>query len=276
MTLPDPSTFIARGASAEVFRLEDGLILKLFHEGIDPSIIGREFALSQAVHDTGLPVARPVGMRRVSGAGEAERQGIVYTELVGPNLLAYIRRHPFRMRSMFEAMADLQRRIHEKSVPDMRSRRNVLIEDIEIAPVNDRLREAAVERLEQLIEGSRLSHGDLHPANIIVTADGLAIIDWSKAARASPAADVVRTEMLMRFGPGEVHGHGLGMLRDAITSDYVKAYRRLSGMEAEALSAWRALVGLAWLRNRLPARDAAFERYLAKALETAGLPPLGD
>ena len=43
MRLPDPSTFIAAGASAEVFRLGEGRVLKLFHDGIDSSIVAREY-----------------------------------------------------------------------------------------------------------------------------------------------------------------------------------------------------------------------------------------
>jgi hypothetical protein len=45
-------------------------------------------------------------------------------------------------------------------------------------------------------------------------------------------------------------------------------------MGLEALTAWRALVALAWLRHRAPGRDADFARYLARAIAAAGLPPL--
>ena len=33
-------------------------------------------------------------------------------------------------------------------------------------------------------------------------------------------------------------------------------------------------MALAWVRQRAPSRDAAFEAYLVEALEVAGLPPL--
>ena len=42
MSAPDPSTFIAAGASAQVYRPEGGRVLKLCHGGFDRSIIARE------------------------------------------------------------------------------------------------------------------------------------------------------------------------------------------------------------------------------------------
>ncbi|WP_234893271.1 phosphotransferase family protein [Sphingobium yanoikuyae] len=244
-------------------------MLKLFHEGVDPSIIRREYVTAELIQATGLPAARLFGRCEAGG-----RQGIIYSEIEGPNLLHYIWRHPHRVGWAMRAMAQLQAHIHRQPVSMLRSRKAILAEDIEMAPIGARLRAAAIDRLDQLNEGDRLSHGDLHPANLIVSGDGLAVIDWSKAARSAPAADVVRSEMLMRFGPGQSAGMLEGKLRDATTAYYVGRYRKLAGMEPDALNAWRALVGLAWLRHRLPGRDAAFAAYLADALRRAGLPPL--
>ncbi|MFD2431357.1 phosphotransferase family protein [Sphingobium scionense] len=180
-------------------------MLKLFHEGVDAGIIAREHAMAQAIQETGLPVPCVFGSAEAGG-----RQGIIYSEIEGPNLLHHIVRHPHRIGWAMGAMAALQRAIHTHDLPELRSRKAILAEDIEMAPIGDRLRAAAIDRLDQLIEGDRLSHGDLHPANLIVSGDGLAVIDWSKAARSAPAADVVRSEMLMRFGPGQSVGWRAG------------------------------------------------------------------
>ena len=269
MSLPNPSTFIAEGASAAVYRLDGGRVLKLFHEGVDPSIIRREYVTAEMIQATGLPAARLFGRCEAGG-----RQGIIYSEIDGPNLLHYIWRHPHRVGWAMRAMAQLQAHIHRQPVPMLRSRKAILTGDIEMAPIGGRLRAAAIDRLDQLGEGDMLSHGDLHPANLIVSGEGLVAIDWSKAARAMPAADVVRSEMLMRFGPGQASGWLEGPVRDLATAHYVRCYRRAATMDGEALAAWRALVGLAWMRHRLPARDAAFGAYLVRALERAGLPAL--
>lgn len=271
MSVPHPSHFVAAGQSAEVFRLDRGQVLKLFHEGVDAGIVEREYMLMQTVQATGLPVAQALEQRMVGG-----RRGIVYVEMDGPDLLAYLRRRPHRWRWALDQMAQLQWTIQAQRLPLLRSRKALLAEDVEGAPLSDALRAAAVERLDQLVEGDSLSHGDLHPANLIVTPDGLAVIDWSRAARAAPPADVVRSEMLMRFGPGQAGKWLEEKVRDAAARQYLDRYCTLSGMAPEALAAWRPLVALAWMRHRGSARDAAFTAYVEAALAAAGLPSLKD
>ncbi|MCI4588740.1 phosphotransferase [Sphingobium sp. BYY-5] len=275
MTLPDPSTFIAAGASAEVYRMDGGRVLKLFHADVDPGIVTREYEIARVVQAMGLPAPRVFGLEAVAG-----RQGIVYAEVRGPNLLAYIARRPQRARWALEQMARLQQQLQQCRVPALRSRKAILMQDIEFAPISDALRAAAIERLVQLHEGYGLTHGDLHLGNLIVTEEAtgarVSVIDWSRAARGMIAADVVRTEMVMRFGlgRGEDVGRVEAAVRDAACAWYERRYRALSGLDPEALAAWRPLVALAWMRQRAPVREAAFAAYLAEALRVAGLPPV--
>lgn len=272
MRAPDPSAFIAAGASAQVYRIDGGRVLKLFHAGIDPSIVAREYAIARVVQASGLPVPAVFGEARVEG-----RQAIIYAEMRGPNLLTYMARHPHRAAWALEQMAQLQARIHQCHAPTLRSRKGVLAEDIAAADISEPLREAAIARLDLLNEGDRLTHGDLHPGNLIVTEAGVAVIDWSRAACGTIATDLVRTEMVMRFGPARGGGdvaRGEAMMRDAAAAWYLRRCRARTGLDKEALIAWRALVALAWMRQRAPARDAAFADYVARALREAGLPPL--
>lgn len=267
MSLPDPSTFIARGASAEVFALDAGHVLKLFHAGVDPGTVVREYEIAGEIEQSGLPVPRAVA-RQDAG----ERQGIVYTRIYGPTLEAYVRTHPARAGWALRTMAELQARVHACRMPAMRSRTLILATDIEASDLDEALREAAVDRLDQLVEGDALSHGDLHPGNIILTEDGPVLIDWSKAARGAPAADAVRSEMLLRFAPGPREGWAASALRDAAGKWYGHLYRQAGGADRAAMDAWRGLVALAWARQRLPSRDEAFRTYLKRALSVAGLP----
>ncbi|HUD90415.1 aminoglycoside phosphotransferase family protein [Sphingobium sp.] len=271
-SFPDPASFIAAGQSAEVYRLDGGRVIKLFHAGVDTAIIAREHGIGRVVQASGLPVPRVFGLDEAG-----ERQGIIYSELSGPNLLAYIARHPHRTGWALGQMAQLQQHIQACHTPSLRSRKAIILEDIEAAPIGERLRAAAIDRLEQLNEGDRLTHGDLHPGNLIVTPDGVSVIDWSRAACGTIATDLVRTEMLMRFGPGRA-GQDVGWIeaamRDVASCWYLRRYRAGTGLDAEALTAWRPLVALAWMRQRAPVREAAFAAYLAEALRVAGLPPI--
>ena len=51
-----------------------------------------------------------------------------------------------------------------------------------------------------LPDGDRLSHGDFHPANILMDGDEPVIIDWSNVTRGDPAADVARTLVILESG----------------------------------------------------------------------------
>lgn len=270
MKPPDPSTFIAEGASAQVYRLGGGRVIKLFRDGVDPVTVAREYAIAQAVGETGLPAPRAFALEQVG-----TRQGIVFADIGGPSLLAYLARHPHRWRWALREMAVLQQRIAACRLPQLRSRKATIRDDINHGPVDGALRQAAIERLEALEEGEGLTHGDLHPGNLIVMPGGLAVIDWPRAARGAAAADVVRSEMLMRFGPGRNQGRGQGVLRDLVGAYYVRRFSGLAGLERERLAAWRPLVALAWLRQRQASRDAAFAAYLGDALKLSGLPPPG-
>ena len=52
--------------------------------------------------------------------------------------------------------------------------------------------------------GQSLLHLDLHPLNVLITADGPVVIDWTNAARGDPAYDVADTWVL--FATAEVPG----------------------------------------------------------------------
>ncbi|WP_181019819.1 phosphotransferase [Nonomuraea typhae] len=49
--------------------------------------------------------------------------------------------------------------------------------------------------------GNRLLHLDLHPANVLLTADGPQVIDWADAARGAAAADVAATWLVLAAAP---------------------------------------------------------------------------
>jgi aminoglycoside phosphotransferase (APT) family kinase protein len=46
-------------------------------------------------------------------------------------------------------------------------------------------------------EGDRVLHLDLHPGNVMLTADGPMIIDWSNGAAGPPGADIAMASVIM-------------------------------------------------------------------------------
>lgn len=259
---------IASGASSRIFDLGDRRILKLFHASVSDDMIEREVQVTAFAHARGLPVPQPLD--RCTADGE---RGIVYPLLEGKTLLSALRTQWAKGRALLQDMAALHGGIHRRQAAgDLRSVRQVLDTDIQYGPASDEVKQAVAAHLDTLPDGQWLLHGDYHIGNIMLTADGMRVIDWAKGARGVPAADVVRTEMLMRFGigPSDILTN---LWRDWAARFYVDRYLALTDMTAADLAVWRPVVATAWLRARLPVRERAFRRYLNQSLRACGLPP---
>ncbi|WP_313809299.1 phosphotransferase [Sphingobium sp.] len=268
--LSGPLVPLASGASASVCRAGEGRVLKIFRASVSEEMIARECDAAALAAEAGLPVARP--LRRLE---TAQGRAILYPQVMGPTLMRHMRLRPLQSGSRLREMAVLHRRIHDCAAPGLRSLRQVLRTDILHGPADCGLQKAAVALLDRLPEGDRLLHGDFHIRNILLSPSGMVAIDWSKAARGAVTPDLLRTEMLLRFGEGP-QDWLTNRARDWAAQHYVDSYRRLAAGGLENVAAWRAIVALAWLRARAPVRQKAFLAYLDRALAEAGLPLIAE
>ncbi|PHP20664.1 hypothetical protein CG471_06395 [Sphingobium sp. IP1] len=261
-----PYSIIAKGASAELFDIGAGQALKLFRDSVSNEMIAREANASVYAGACGVPTAVAIEQRVWDG-----RRGIVYPRLEGVTLMDWVRRYPMRAGWALDQMGELHAAMHRTGGGKLRSLKQVLATDIVHGPAPDALQHTATAYLETLPDSDTLTHGDFHLGNVMMTPQGLMVIDWSKAAAGHPAADVVRSEMLMRFGVGPT---------DWVTNLWRDwAARRLrrphaaSGVSSRDIDNWRPVVALAWLRARdATGRTPAFMRYLDAALKQVGLP----
>lgn len=152
----------------------------------------------------------------------------------------------------------------------MRPLKQVLATDIAYGPAPVALQQAAIAYLNTLPNGEALTHGDLHLGNVMMTPQGMMVIDWSKAAAGHPAADAVRSEMLMRFGIGPTDWI-TNLWRDWAARRLRKSAMAACSVTAHDMEQWRPVVALAWLRARDAGRTPAFMRYLNGALRKSGI-----
>ncbi|WP_374550523.1 phosphotransferase family protein [Sphingobium yanoikuyae] len=258
---------ISSGASADIFALEDGLVVKLFRVGASEDMIKREADVSILACAKGIPAVAALQSCDIDG-----RHGIIYPRLIGATLDVWMRSNPLRASRTLDEMAQLQEMVHKISCSTVRALKEVLATDIAYGPASNAVREAATAYLMALPDEDRLLHGDFHLENVMMTSSGMKIIDWSKAAAGHPAADIVRSEMLMRFGIGP-DDWITNLCRDWAARRLQRAYRNHT-VSTQAIDAWRPVVALAWLRARGATRNIAFIRYLSRALESANLPSL--
>ncbi|MET0249870.1 MAG: aminoglycoside phosphotransferase family protein [Sphingobium sp.] len=264
---------IADGASAQVYALPDGRVLKSFHAAVSDEMVAREAVASSLAGSLGLPAAGAIarlGAERVTGE---EGRGLIFPRIDGMTMMRAIRARPWTSGKLLKMMSELLVATHRHMATELRPVTQVLATDIRYGPAPLDLQDAVCAYLDRLPQGNALLHGDYHLGNIIMSAQGPVIIDWAKAATGAPAADLARTEMLMRFGQG-ASDVATNLWRDWAAWRLVRDYLRGGAVSVSELAAWRPVVAVAWLRARAPVRQAAFLAYCNRALADAGLPVL--
>jgi len=152
---------IGRGRAADVYDAGNGRVLRRYRTP-HPGFVEREALAMQFLRSQGAPVPE------VFSAGDGD---IVMERLDGPTMLEVMKSKPWRAASIGRDLAELHRRIHR-----------IPAGDIALPRVDD---------------GDAILHFDLHPDNVILTADGPMVIDWSNVAVGNALADVAYTWMLM-------------------------------------------------------------------------------
>ena len=140
----------------DIFEFGPGLVLGRAKSG---RVIEGEARVIAYAREHGYPAPEIHEVR----AGGTE---IVMQRLEGPMMMDAMLRRPWQMGRYARLLADLHDRLHVIPAPDW------------LKPVDD---------------GDRLVHGDLHPMNVMLTASGPVVIDWTNARRGDPALDVALT-----------------------------------------------------------------------------------
>lgn len=186
---PVAGTLLVVSRTSHVFALGNGQILKLYPLGQEAAA-EREVAASELVHSLGVPSPAVLGTRIEQG-----RKGIVFALLDGESLRAWLGLgKPWRVGQAAQTLAQVQvglHAYHASSLPSLTANLERAILAARFAPL--RLRARALDMLHALPADDVLCHGDLTPANILLTASGPAIIDWAEACHGDPAADIALT-----------------------------------------------------------------------------------
>jgi aminoglycoside phosphotransferase (APT) family kinase protein len=98
-----------------------------------------------------------------------------------------------------------------------------------------------------------ICHGDLHPFNLLIAAEGLTVVDWTAALLADPAYDVAFTWLLLTHAPLEAPAALRPLIRAVsrrVGRSFLRQYRRRSAHTvARASLDWH--VGLHCLRTQI-------------------------
>jgi Ser/Thr protein kinase RdoA (MazF antagonist) len=243
----------ARGRHAELYALEPGRVLKLFHAAYPRGAIEAELRRAAAAHAAGIPTPRPEGIIESRG-----RRGIVFERCEGPTLLQMLAARSAPPQRLAQIFFGLQRAIHAANAPQLPDLKEQIAAKIaRAARASAALRARALEVLAALPAGGAACHGDFHPANVIMTAGGPLAVDWQDAGRADAALDAARSLLLLRFAHPAVLDGGQ---REAFVGAYAGCLREAWPGGLQAIERWQAPLAVARLAE--PAEEAECETLL--------------
>ena len=226
-------------------------------------MIAREAAALAAAHEAGADVPAAYDLVTVDG-----RPGVVLDRVDGVDLLDWLERRPWAIRSVSRVLGREHAALHRVAAPpELPPLRDDLRDRLGSPLVPDVVRTRTLERLDGLPDGDRLLHGDFHPANLLRTADGCVVIDWTNGTSGDPAADVARTVPLA--GRGTLPDDTSALVRAIapparrlLVSGYLRAYTSVAPLDRERVKRWLPVWAAARLAENI---EEEREALLARA-----------
>lgn len=223
---------IGNGVFADVHAWAPGQVVKLSKPGIPHWVFQHEARVTRAVFAAGGPAPEVLGEVTLDG-----RFGIVLPRFDGPTLKQATRTGDITREQAGAILATLCRAVHEtRPPPEALSLREAM--DARLRLVGSVLPERIITGVLALIERSPpddvLCHSDLHPGNVIMTAQGPRLIDWLGAARAPAAYEIAQCHVLISELDPE---HADEPERATVDSALQAEYARLAGIAPAALTA---------------------------------------
>ena len=187
-------SLIAVGRTSKVYRYGNDAVAKVLGPRVPDHWAAVEASLTESVRAFGVPAPEVLDVTVVDG-----RPTVVFELIEGPTMWQLMLEDRTAVGSLVHQFAEIQRSIHRAGVPDRLPGHvdRVCNKIAEVDVVSETDRRLATSVVQQLPRGAALLHGDLHPGNILVGPSGLIVIDWFDASVGHPAADVVRSSLLI-------------------------------------------------------------------------------
>ncbi len=223
---------IGEGGTSDVYAWAPGQVVKLFKAGAAQGFGWHEARMTRAVFAAGGPALEVLGEVRLEG-----RFGIVLPRLDGPSLLQLWETGAVTSEQAGAILAPLYIAVHRtlppKDVFCLGDWFGALSRGTGLVP--EPIATGVLALIERLPPQDGLCHGDLHAGNVIMTAAGPRLIDWSAAVRAPAAFDLWRGDIDLKalaYAPERVDPGPAGALNAALRSEYA----RLAGLSPAALA----------------------------------------
>lgn len=240
---------IAEGGCSNIYEWGEQQLVKVAKPNTHVDAMRREFENNQLAWQAGLPVANAYEFLEVN-----ERPAIIYERINGETLMERFTKRALDvdnsnmglMRCDFQILARLLSDIHQTEITYAPSeQKNYLKHCIQsVNYLTESEKQAVIAKLEALPSKGLLCHGDPNPGNVIVKADGSAVvIDWMDATIGNPAADLAEFIVMIRYAilppvfPSEFTSF-FDSIREAIIEIVMDEYTRLTGVTLDEIEPW--------------------------------------
>lgn len=256
----------ARGRSAEVFRTEDGKLLKLFFPDYPREYAEKEYKNTKIAASLGC-----TGMQVYDMAERDGRFGFVMDFIDGVSQNDMPGKNPLYLFKAGKDLAQCHVRVqnaHTKELDDVRQVCLDILEEPCMAFLTPEEKARCAGYLRALPEDDTVLHLDFHTGNVLVDKSGeCKVIDWMTAARGSRAVEEALMEFF--FSEAELFPEAskakialFSAIRGSIGKAFFKEYQKLSPLSAGEIDRYR----LAALILRRHWNIAFEEPYLTKTI----------
>ncbi|MGB4657626.1 MAG: phosphotransferase [Mobilitalea sp.] len=238
---------IGQGNTAEIYRLGDNKILKLFRSGLYKGIIEKEYHNGIIIQNVLECVPKVYEMVEIKG-----RHGIIYEEIHGKDMLKVMMGSLWKINIYAKKLAHYHLSIQKPVMDNLSTVKEKLEADLHhVNLLSDENKEIVRKYLKQLPDGNELCHFDFHPGNVMIANNKKVVLDWMTACRGDVCADVARTCLLLKYG--EV-SHAPWIIRRVISffqhhiyKVYIREYLTISQRSMADINRWELPVAAARL-----------------------------
>lgn len=251
---------VGRGRCADIFGDSPDSVLKVYQPRFHHEWVVEAAEQSAAIYNAGVPSPAVLEVVRLDGIS-----AIRFERVPGETLWDSIVERPERSHWFGARLADLAVETHRVQPSGLSNRLDIVAE--RVARHSERHPGAVEQAIHQLIQARDypvvLTHGDLHPANVMTSGDRLIGIDWDGAALGPAGYDLARADYLVRnwaVAPGT--NPAVEPFREAVADGFVARLDEL-GVRS-TMDEWRLAVVLARYSEDIPEEHAMLDAEAAR------------
>jgi uncharacterized protein (TIGR02172 family) len=238
---------IGQGRTAEIFQWGEDKVLKLFRPGISKEIIENEYRVSSDINKIAKSTPKAYEFIEIEN-----RIGIIYERIFGVSMMKLTAAKPWSAKIEAERLAETHKSIQQEVDFQLPKYKDILKRNIEKTKLlSEDTKIKLYKYMENLRDGNKLCHGDLHPDNILIAEGKLVVIDWMTATQGDPLADVARTSVILKYsnapGLSYINSIIIKVFTHRFYSCYIKHYIKITGAKLKEIEEWELPIAAARL-----------------------------